>query len=275
MVDGCVLVKEMESMLKEWEFIPVDAKGRSKGLILGWRSRKFLLLNAWSMNSSLCVALHSFELQLDLCFINLYGPYTEREVFWNNLLGMNCFSYPNLVVGGDLKFSLGHSEIWGAKARVDVLSDFFIHLLEGLGLIDITPLESRPTWSNRRIVSESIYKRLDRILLSADFLDSAFLLRQWIACGGDLDHQPVFLQILPSSPKAHCPFKFNACWLENTELVDSLKASWMVFNALSELSPASQFVVRPKQIKNCIHKQVSEEKIPGYYTGTSLSKPLT
>ena len=72
------------------------------------------------MNSSLCVALHSFELQLDLCFINIYGPYTEREVFLNNLSGMNCFSYPNLVVGGDLNFSLGHSEIWGAKARVDV-----------------------------------------------------------------------------------------------------------------------------------------------------------
>ena len=130
---------------------------------------------------------------------------------------MDCFKCPNLVFDGDLNFSLGHSEILGVKARVDVLIDFFINLLEGLGLIDITPLESRPTWSNRRIVSEIIYKRLDRILLSADFLDSAFLLRRWIGCGGYLDHQPIFLQILPSSPKAHCPFKFNAYWLENNE----------------------------------------------------------
>ena len=93
---------------------------------------------------------------------------------------------------------------------MDVLTDFFTHLFEGLGLIDITPLDSRPTWSNCRIGSESICKRLDRILLLADFLDSAFLLRQWIGCGGDSDHQPVFLQILPSSSKSHCPFKFNA-----------------------------------------------------------------
>ena len=35
MLDGCVLVKEMESMLKEWQFISVDAKGRSEGLLLG------------------------------------------------------------------------------------------------------------------------------------------------------------------------------------------------------------------------------------------------
>ena len=35
MFDGCILVKEMESMLKEWQFISVDAKGRSEGLLYG------------------------------------------------------------------------------------------------------------------------------------------------------------------------------------------------------------------------------------------------
>ena len=81
MFDGSVLVKEMESMLTDWQFISVDAKGRSGGLLLGWTSRKFLLHNAWAMFSGLCAALHSIELQLDLCFINLYGPYTDKEGF--------------------------------------------------------------------------------------------------------------------------------------------------------------------------------------------------
>ena len=62
MFDGCVLVKEMELMLKDWQFISVDAKGRSGGLLLGWRSPKFLLLNAWAMNLGFCAALHSIEL---------------------------------------------------------------------------------------------------------------------------------------------------------------------------------------------------------------------
>ena len=131
---------------------------------------------------------------------------------------------------------------------MDGLTDFFNHLPEGLGLIDIAPLDPRPIWSNRRIGLESICKRLDRFLLSADFLH-VFRLRQWIGCGGDSDHQPVFLQIFPSTPKAHCPFKFNACWLENTELVDSLKASWLVFDALSEVSPTAQFVANLKKLK--------------------------
>ena len=71
---------------------------------------------------------------------------------------------------------------------MDALYDFFTNLLDGLGLIDIVPLVPIPTWSNRRVGSESICKRLDRILLLADFLDKDFILKQWIGCGGNSDH---------------------------------------------------------------------------------------
>ena len=81
MCDGCILVREMELLLKDWKFVSVDAKGRYGGLLLGWRTRNFHLLNAWAMTSGLCVVLYSFELQLDLCFINIYGPYIDREAF--------------------------------------------------------------------------------------------------------------------------------------------------------------------------------------------------
>ena len=63
------------------------------------------------MTSSLCVVLHSIKLQLDLSFINLYGPYSDRKFFWNNISRMDCFKCPYLVFGGDLNFSLGLSEI--------------------------------------------------------------------------------------------------------------------------------------------------------------------
>ena len=64
---------------------------------------------------------------------------------------MDCFLYPYLVLGGDLNFSLGLSEIWGVKARVDVLTNFFTNLLESLGLVDINPMVSIPTWTNHRV----------------------------------------------------------------------------------------------------------------------------
>ena len=71
---------------------------------------------------------------------------------------------------------------------MDVVSNLFINLLEGLGLVDINPLVSIPTWSNRRVGSKSICKRLDRLLLSVDFFNGNFFLKQWIGCGGDCDH---------------------------------------------------------------------------------------
>ena len=35
MIKGCVLVQELELLIHGWQFISVDAKGRSGGLILG------------------------------------------------------------------------------------------------------------------------------------------------------------------------------------------------------------------------------------------------
>ena len=61
MCEGCLLVKDMELLLKGWQFVSVDAKGKSGGLLLRWRTRNFLLLNAWAMPSGLCVVLHSIE----------------------------------------------------------------------------------------------------------------------------------------------------------------------------------------------------------------------
>ena len=109
---------------------------------------------------------------------------------------------------------------------------------------------------------------MDRLLLSVDFLDSDFLFKQWIGCGGDSDHQPIYLQILSSTHKAHCPFKFNAYWLENDELVSLLKASWVVYEAYLEVSPTSQFAVNLKQLKDvskrCVYFLVSEQKSSGH-----------
>ena len=87
-----------------------------------------------------------------------------------------------------MNFSLGYSEIWGVKSRADVLNDFSINRLEGIGLVDIAPMVTLPTWSNHRVGPESICKILDRLLISVDLLDNDFLFKQWIGCGGDSDH---------------------------------------------------------------------------------------
>ena len=159
-------------MLNGWDFVSIDAKGKSGGLLLGWRFRQFHLMNAWAVCSSLCVRLYSIELKLDFCFVNVYGPYVNRESFWNNLFSLECLSCNNLILGGDLNYSVGFSEIWGTKSKVDSLSNYFIRMMDGFGLVDLVPSVILPTWTNRRVGCENICKRLDRMLISTNLLDS-------------------------------------------------------------------------------------------------------
>ena len=101
---------------------------------------------------------------------------------------------------------MGLSEIWGYRAKLDSLSDFFTKILENYGLVDIIPTVMIPTWTNRRTDNEIICKRLDRFLLSVDMLDFEYFYRQWVASGGDSDHQPIFLQIHNRGFQLKSPF---------------------------------------------------------------------
>ena len=57
------------------------------------------------------------------------------------------------------------------NTQVDPLSDFFTLKMDAFGLVDIALVVLLPTWSNRRVGCDNIFKRLDRLLVSADLLD--------------------------------------------------------------------------------------------------------
>ena len=193
MGDGKVIVVELDSLLKVWNFVSMDAKGKYGGLLLGWKFNFFHSLNAWATVSGLGVSLYSIQPKMPLSFVNVYDPYLERERFWNNPFSNECIEKSNLILGRDLNSSLGFSEIWGAQARVDNLSDFFTLKLVDFGLVDIEPSTLLPTWSNRRVGVDNISKRLDQVLVSTDLLDTDFHFHQWVGHGGDSDHHPMFL----------------------------------------------------------------------------------
>ena len=111
MGDGGLFVGNMEILLPGWNFCSVDAKGKSGGLLVGWKNRFLFFLNSSAMESGLSVALYSTELKMEICFINIYGPYAEWEGFWNNLLEFISANCTKFILGGDLNFSLGLSEI--------------------------------------------------------------------------------------------------------------------------------------------------------------------
>ena len=51
-----------------------------------------------------------------LSILNCYGPYHNRDSFWNAVASGGLLSLPNLILAGDLNLTLNASEIWGPRA---------------------------------------------------------------------------------------------------------------------------------------------------------------
>ena len=97
----------------------LDVRGRSGGLAVGWKLSVVKMVNSWGRDSVLGVDLFSADLGTILSVINVYGPYSNRVHFWDALFQDPLFRGESVVVGGDLNFTLGQTEIWGPHAIAD------------------------------------------------------------------------------------------------------------------------------------------------------------
>jgi hypothetical protein len=77
--------------------------------------------------------------------INCYGPYHDKEFFWEAIKRDGILKEQNVILGGDLKFTTCSREMWGAHSRDDPLHSYFRQLLKGEGMVDVEPLKMLPT----------------------------------------------------------------------------------------------------------------------------------
>ena len=91
-----------------------------------------------------------------LDIINCYGPYKDRDNFWDRVHRGGLLNPPRLILGGDLNLTMSASEIWGKRAVLDPLSSFFKHLFYSVGLIETTPSIAGLTWRNGRVGDDGI-----------------------------------------------------------------------------------------------------------------------
>jgi hypothetical protein len=77
-------------------------------------------------------------------------------------------------------------------------------------LIDIAPTKIFPL-GEQKSREDYIAKRIDYFLLSEKLLESPLNFRQWIGCGGESDHHPIFMEIAGRSHKPTSPFQIQLC----------------------------------------------------------------
>ena len=143
----------------------MDATGLSSGLLSSWNP---LLIRCKDFISFVGILLKANFKGFNEAFsiINCYGPYSHRIDFWEKVGTGVLFNLPNLLLAGDLNFTLSSFEIWGPKARPNPLSPFFSRLLTYNNLINLNVCSPSPTWRNGRIGEDGFSKRLDRLVIS-------------------------------------------------------------------------------------------------------------
>ena len=77
---------------------------------MGFREGRMQMVNFWGMAQALGMEFQSPEFGFPLLIVNIYGPSQGREHFWSDLLSKSMLKSQNLVIGGDLNFSMGNSE---------------------------------------------------------------------------------------------------------------------------------------------------------------------
>ena len=87
-------------------------------------------------------------MEKDITFLNMYSPYKNRENFWVSLSYFCILDINNVILVGDLNFTMSPAEIWGHSAKVDLMVDFFVDLMGSFDLVDIIPHVLEPTWTN-------------------------------------------------------------------------------------------------------------------------------
>lgn len=83
------------------------------------------------------------------------------------------------------------------------------------GLIDIIPTGAWYTWSNNRKGCGAVWERLDRVLVSSDWLSILPDLSvecQEIAAS---DHSPMVVKLFNGVPRRRRPVRFEAAWLHS------------------------------------------------------------
>jgi exonuclease III len=111
MEDSSAISATLSSLLPRWLFMGLDAAGRSGGLATGWRTKSIKLLNSWGVNSYLGIDIFVEALGKEFRILNVYGPYLDITPFRETLLSLKILKVENLILGGDLNFSLGEAEV--------------------------------------------------------------------------------------------------------------------------------------------------------------------
>lgn len=110
----------------------------------------------------------------------MYAPYGERKKLWDIIKDQYILVGDNLILGGDLNFTLNARECWGERVRIYPLAKYFSKLFKDLNLVDVETHKVVPIWMNSKRLRDGISKRLDQFLVAKMVLEEVDRYKTWL-----------------------------------------------------------------------------------------------
>ncbi|PNX99561.1 cysteine-rich receptor-like protein kinase [Trifolium pratense] len=192
----------------------------------GWEMRRKntgSLVFSFTGDDFVGVCLDLVDKQIRVCVINVYAKcnIVDKRKLWNDLL-MTKRGFSDIVwcLVGDFNSVVDTSERRGVDSVVvnnpSREMREFTQFLEDLGLIDLPLIGRTFTWFHPNGLSMS---RLDRVLVSNEWITLWGNPKVWVAPRDVSDHCPVILRY-DVADWGLKPFRFNNFWLHNKSFRD-------------------------------------------------------
>jgi len=218
-------------LFKSCDFVGSDVRGILGGLDIGWNLKTVKVIRYWGFEYGIGLSVLSAETFFEVMVLKLYGPYQKRTLFWEALGQKSFLNSENIILGGDLNFSLREVESWGPRDRLDPLTYIFNHILRRMKLIDIPHIRLCSSWRNERVVEDRIKKPLDHFLAFENLVEVCSQINKWVGSGEILDHSLIFMEITLGIQKPPNHFKFNSEWLKEESFLSLVKEHWTPYDA--------------------------------------------
>lgn len=208
-----------------------DAEGRSGGLWILWRKDSFVLESVFQGSNYLGLVRFWGVDKLQVTIINVYASCDLRGKMrlWEELLaqmvdrgeGRSC------ILGDFNSIKSPHERKGVAGHDRNIEMEFFGDFIAEAKLIDLPFIGRKFTWYK---ADGSAMSRLDRFLISEEWLGSWNNLSQWGLKRGVSDHGAVVLKVkeINWGPK---PFRMLKCWEEMEGYEEFVKAEWVKLGA--------------------------------------------
>eukprot|EP00253_Pinus_taeda_P024864 PITA_24864 len=212
-------------MFPTWFMVATGANGLSGGLAAlwdpNWIDAKAFKCCAGIMLSA-TVRGHAQCLNL----LNVYAPYKNRTPFWDNFFASGILDMDSLLIAGDLNVTLSPNECWGNCRDRDPLSEKIRMGLLSRNLVDVCPVQLKPTWDNGRLGPAFIAKRINRFLIKVLMIEKWRMPYSSIANEYTSDHKPIILGWESFNFRKEYYFKFSRIFLEDESFIEIINKEW-------------------------------------------------